>query len=145
MSKQVSVRANGSKRVSYTCEGASRVEQDHRERVNINTIVAKARRTGFLPFRNVQAEYGDFSAGVDFHTAQNRVIEAQARFQEVPSKIRKRFENDPGKLLDFLMDENNREEAIALGLIPEDAQKVSLGVDPVEEAVEAEASKGEAG
>ena len=35
----------------------------------------------------------------------------------LPSRVRRRFDNDPAELMEFLADEANREEAVMLGLI----------------------------
>ena len=49
--------------------------------------------------------------------AQNFVIEAGEMFDALPSRIRKRFNNSPAQLLEFLADTANVSEAISLGLI----------------------------
>ena len=38
-------------------------------------------------------------------------------FEKLDVNVRKRFENNPQKLLDFLKDDDNRDEAIKLGLV----------------------------
>lgn len=57
----------------------------------------------------------------DFHSAMNLVIQAQEQFDSLPAKVRERFANDPAKLLDFLHNPSNREEAARLGLVPSQA------------------------
>ena len=56
------------------------------------------------------------------------MIEAQEKFSELPAHIRKRFGNDPIQFLDFVTDENNKDEATRLGMlkIPAAADEVSL-------------------
>lgn len=63
------------------------------------------------------ALYGDFSDVDDYHTMMNKIISAQEAFQELPVNIKKRFDQDPGKLIDFLNNPENREEAERLGLV----------------------------
>lgn len=111
-------REDGTRRVQMYCEGTSRTEKAHQKRVNINTIMKKATRTGMLPGRSVAGYCGDFTGAVDFHTAQNQIIEANNAFMSLPSHIRKEFKNDPGQLIEFLSDNNNRKKAIELGIIP---------------------------
>lgn len=96
----------------------SRVEQHHKNDVNINSIMAKFVRTGLLPQRGDPGHYGDFTGVSDFQTCQNALVEARKAFMGLPSQIRKRFKNDPHKLLTFLEDPGNKEEAIKLGIIP---------------------------
>jgi phage internal scaffolding protein len=45
------------------------------------------------------------------------IMEAQNRFMELPAKVRKEFDNDPGAFLAFLENPNNYDRAIELGLI----------------------------
>ena len=47
----------------------------------------------------------------------NAVLAAQDEFMELPAQLRARFNNDPALLIDFLEKEENREEAIKLGLV----------------------------
>lgn len=74
--------------------------------------------------------YGDFSGALDFHECQNKVVQMQAHFDSLPSGVRRSFQNDPGKLLDFVNDPRNYQRALELGLIPgkgKAAQKPSGG------------------
>lgn len=71
-------------------------------------------------------QFGDFSDGLDFQACLDKLIAAQTAFDSLPSAVRDRFSNDPARLLDFLSDEKNRDEAIKLGL-----------VEPVKEVVPA--------
>lgn len=63
--------------------------------------------------------YSDLPITVDFKEAMDIVTKGQSSFEKLPSKLRKRFENDPVKLLEFMHDAKNRDEAISLGLIKE--------------------------
>lgn len=124
---QVTERPDGTRRVSRVVEGESLCEQSHRETVNINRIVARARK-GILPSgTGVQPNFGDFSSGMDYHELMNRMVDAKADFQRLPADIRKRFGNDPGNLIDFLGDPENEQEARELGLL---ADKIESGVGP---------------
>lgn len=53
---------------------------------------------------------------VDFQEAQNLIIQAREAFEGLGSDVRARFANDPGKLMAFLANEENNEEAYKLGL-----------------------------
>lgn len=110
--------------------GASMTFQHFKDECDINTIVSRY-PNGVTPYddRKESGIYGDFSdtSIFDFREAQNKIIEAEDRFQSLPSSIRQRFNNNPALLLDFLSDSNNRSEAIELGLIHE---RVSNDVAP---------------
>ncbi len=103
------------------CSGDKiRVKQSAKNECDINQILARYLRTGVVSPANMakrQAVFGDVSEIGDFHASQNKVIEATDAFMTLPAKIRARFENDPGQLLDFCADSNNRDEAIELGII----------------------------
>ena len=62
--------------------------------------------------------YGDLT-GDDFKSFMDSVIGAKDAFMKLPSKTRAFFENDPGKMLTFMEDPNNRAKAIELGMIDE--------------------------
>lgn len=101
--------------------GKSRTVQSHREACDIPAIVAKFKRTGILPTMRATASsapvFGDFTDVVDYQAACNRVIAAQQAFADLPVRVRERFNHDPASLLTFIANPENRDEAIALGLI----------------------------
>lgn len=111
-------RENGSRRVQFFTDGKTRVEQSHRDKVNINSIMSRYKKTGLMERRLDKPAYGDFTASVDYHEARNRLIEAESAFASLPASVRKRFGNNPAELIDFLNDENNLDEAVELGLLP---------------------------
>lgn len=115
----VSERDNGTRRVQVKFEGESLVEQSHKKRVNINTIVAKAHKTGLFPQRTDRPTYGNFVGALDYQESCNRILKAKEDFLRLPSDIRKKFDNDPGKLLQWINDPENQQEAIEMGLIPD--------------------------
>lgn len=102
----------------------SRTKQSFAEESDINFIMARYLETGQLDPLVVQqreAAFGDFSDGLDFMGAMNRVVEGQAAFGTLSSKVRDRFGNDPVLLLEFLGDPANRAEAESLGLVQKPA------------------------
>lgn len=99
----------------------SMTKQAHKNECDINYLMDRYERTGLFydpsePGSNRLPEFGDFS-DFDYLDAMNAVNEANDRFAELPARMRARFENDPAKLLAFLADERNREEALSLGLL----------------------------
>lgn len=93
--------------------------QSEKDSCDINKIVAKCLKTGMMSnIRTDQPSYGDFTDAVDYHTSILRAQRAQDEFMSLTADVRARFSNDPGKLIDFLSDPNNRSEAIKLGLVP---------------------------
>jgi len=99
------------------CADPSLAQQNFKDECDINHIVKQFGLTGELPGKPLSPQYGDFTGVLDYHSAVNAVLAAQDDFMELPAQMRSRFDNDPAKLIDFLTDEGNREEAIKLGLV----------------------------
>lgn len=99
------------------CKDPSLTQQQFAEESDINFIADRYGLTGELPQVANPPMYGDFTGIFDFQSAQNAVIAAQAKFMELPAKLRARFDNSPQKLLEFLADDDNRKEAEFLGLV----------------------------
>lgn len=105
-------------RVTAPVGGKARTMQQFKDEADVNVIMSRYMATGVLP-EDIDAgarQYLD-ATGYDFQAAQNLIAGAKSLFEQLPSKIRNRVENDPAKLLDFLRDPKNRAEAEELGLI----------------------------
>lgn len=105
-------------RVSFRPIGETMAKQSHKAECDINTILAKYIKTGVLSHVRAGGTYEDMPGPMEFQDAMNLVIEAERMFLEMPAKLRSRFQNDPKELLQFCSDPANKDEAIALGLIP---------------------------
>lgn len=107
--------------VSQEVGGPSMALQDAKDECDINKIIARYQRTGSwsgsMAVPSVQPQFGDYSSSLSYQEAQNVLIAAQTAFDGLSSQLRKRFNNDPAQMLDFLEDVSNREEAIKLGLV----------------------------
>lgn len=92
-------------------------EQSHKDACDVNKIIEKYDRTGILTHvTKFEGKFGDLTK-IDFKEMSDKVAGAHSMFMNLPANIRNRFENDPGELLGFMEDPNNREEAIELGLV----------------------------
>lgn len=126
------------------CKDPSRTKQEFRDEVNINSIMAKARRTGQLVDPGLVnssriAQYGDFSSANTFEAAQQSILMVKDVFESLEADIRKAFDNDPAKMLAFVQNAT-QEELIDMGLAP----KPTLVPAPEgEPAPEASAASGE--
>lgn len=110
-----------------------KTQQQFAEEVDINTIVKRFGLTGELPFSGRVPLSGDFTEVTDFHSAMNLVVEAEEAFMRLPADLRKRFDHDPGKLIAFLEDDANREEAEKLGLVNKPPEKTRDAVTAIDE------------
>lgn len=99
------------------CEDATLTQQHFKDECDINNILRQFNVTGLLPESTLSPRYGDFTGISDYHTALNRVIAAEDEFMALPAQIRSRFDNDPAKLIEFLENSENKDEAIKLGLV----------------------------
>jgi len=101
-----------------SCPEPTLAQQHAKDETDINTIVRRFGLTGELPNNVRVPKYGDFTHVNDYQTAMNMVIKANEAFMQLPADVRTRFNNDPGALVDFVSDDNNRAEAEKLGLVP---------------------------
>jgi phage internal scaffolding protein len=109
-----------------------KTQQSFKEEVDINTIVRRFGLTGELPPDFRMPVSGDFTGVSDFHSAMNMVRSAQEAFMQLPGEMRDRFGHDPAKLMSFLEDSGNRDEALKLGLIappPEVTRDAVMAID----------------
>lgn len=92
-------------------------KQCFKDECDITKILAKYRKTGLIDHVNrFQGHYGDFSSAQDYHASLNQVLQANDMFMTLPSDIRTRFDNDPGKFLAFVEDPANAASMVELGL-----------------------------
>ena len=107
------------------CEDASLTQQHFAEETDINYILKQFNITGQLPTNPISPQYGDFSTVHDYHSALNAGMAAEDEFDALPAQIRASLDNEPANLIAFLSDEENRAEAIKLGLVnPSSSQEV---------------------
>lgn len=109
----------------------SLTQQHLKDETNINRIMEKYERSGVITHLSSRiAQYGDFSNVGTFHQAMVKLQEAQNLFNDVPSEIRKKFDNDPAKFIEFCSDENNIEELREMGLAEPAPVIKKSAVDP---------------
>ncbi len=120
-------------RVFHPKGGESRVKQSETGATELGSILQRYLE-GNVPVPTERSLYGDFSSGLDFHTALNRVREAEQAFAAVPAHIRSHVQNDPGEFLDMVFDPERRHEMEELGLVevhvPEAAPPSEPPVEP---------------
>jgi phage internal scaffolding protein len=105
-------------------------DQSQADDCDVNRIVDRFMKTGVLPGVDVERVYGDFSSPTDFHEAMNVVARGMEQFESLDAKIRKRFNNDPGKFLEFVHDPDNLDEMVRLGLASKPVEEAPKGDTP---------------
>lgn len=99
------------------CRDETLTEQQWIEEADINYIANRFMKTGEAPQILNLPTSGDFEGIFDFQSAMNTLAQAREEFSSLPAKVRSRFENNPAKLLDFVNDPSNYDEAVKLGFI----------------------------
>jgi phage internal scaffolding protein len=111
-------------------ENSPYTKQEFKDESDINTIMSQYQRTGLMPNINESAPQYLDATGYDFREQMEFVRGAQELFNELPSDLRNRFNNDPARFLDFTADPLNRVEMAKLGLLSIDATKAILSPPP---------------
>lgn len=99
-------------------EEPSKTVQADAADADINVIVARLHQAGLPASREPWWSEADASSPVSYQDALQMIATAQARFEALPSRVRERFGNDPDKLIRFMDDPANADEAVKLGLVP---------------------------
>lgn len=104
-------------RVKLHCPEETLTEQHHVDACSVSTILNQYDRTGLITHVNRSvAAYGDYTEVNEYQEALNTTIRAQNAFDELPSAVRKRFDNDPGEFFEFATNPANVDELVELGL-----------------------------
>ena len=112
--------------------GESMTEQSHKEECDIHNILRKFEKTKMITHVSQHAgTYGDYVNAADFQTAQNVIAEARSMFETVPAHIRELFSNDAAEFLDFIQNDENREEMEELGFDTSHLTPLETPVEPI--------------
>lgn len=125
------------KKIKYN-PGKSRTKQALKDETDINFLVEKYNNSVDEHFKEYEGNYGEF-AEMDYHQAMTQIAKASEMFDAIPSKIRSQFENNPGNFLDFVLNDENYDEMVEMGLA-----KAKPQLKPTEETAAAAAANVEA-
>jgi len=110
-------RADGTRGVRTVCLTPSRTKQSMKDECDINGIMKRFERTGTIAHLSQrQAYFADVSSVPDFAQAISVVQEADKMFMSLPAKLRKEFDNDPVKYVEFCADPANIDKMRELGI-----------------------------
>lgn len=130
MREEIVIRENGTKRVMYHFDGPSLTRQEFKDECDLEKMIKRFSATpeGREALQRAQnfvgGRYEDVSSVPDYREAIELVKRADEAFEGLPSDIRKRFDHDPAKFIDFVDDPKNREELVSLGLVAKPADSV---------------------
>lgn len=117
-----------SKGLSFT--QPSLTEQCFGYETDINNIVKRGVQTS-LPPNTQRPIFGSEFNPDSYSEALNIVSDAKSKFEQLPSHVRREFNDDPKKLIEFVSDESNYEKALKLGLVNKRPEKVEDTTQPV--------------
>lgn len=106
------------RRVGYDCGNIMMTKQSHKEECDINRILKQFKRTGIITHvQNARPQYTDLPDDIDFQNAMNTIIIAQETFENLPSKVRDHYQNDPQRFLAAFQDEKQHAQLEDFGLL----------------------------
>lgn len=98
----------------------SLTQQSEKDSTDINFIVKQYCECGVCPSCNVHHPLSEDMLAMSTQTFQE-VMQQQAQlttaFNELPANVRKKFDYNPLKMLEFVENPNNKEECVKLGLL----------------------------
>lgn len=115
------------------CLDDSLTVQGPAQDADINVLVRRfGIDRGAMPVAPVDpSAYGDMTDIPDLGTALLRLKDARDRFAALPALMRRRFDNDPAELWDFVNDPQNAAEAVSMGLLQRVEPEPPAALPPV--------------
>jgi len=124
------------RRVQFICESPSRTKQAMKDECDINSIMKRYERTNTITHLEKRAAYfDDVSEVPDFATAIAVVSQAEDMFMSLPAVLRKEFDNDPIRYVEFCANPDNLPRLRELGLAPSEPKSVVQKVEVVNPAL----------
>lgn len=101
----------------------SMTKQSHKAECDIHNILKQYEKTGVITHvQSASPTYTDLPTDVDYQSAMNTLLAAQAAFADLPSRVRSHFDNDPQAFLAAFVDPAQEKTLRDFGLLlPEEA------------------------
>lgn len=116
MSKKIlQTKSYGRKRIRVQTinKEPSLTDQSQAAETDVNFIMSRNRYNQLPEHPGTYADLSEIGDLVEMH---EQIRYADQIFKTIPAKLRAKFDNDPAKLIDYLNDPKNDDEAIAYGL-----------------------------
>lgn len=112
-------------------------EDSHLPEANINQIIKRhgadlIHKVAML--KQPEMRFDDVT-GNDFQEAMDIITKAQSTFDDMPSALRKQFENSPAKFLDFVQNPDNKERMYEMGLAIKPQEPPTVKVEVTNESL----------
>lgn len=85
----------------------SRAKQSFRDECDINNIIAHVRNRGTVTHLNDKQPLYGYAPSVDLRESLELSMNAIDSFEELPARIRKEFDNDPVRFVEFIENPEN--------------------------------------
>lgn len=124
MSVEIRSRFDGHERpAGFRSENPTMTKQEFKTECDINVIMDRYQVMGTplidpMTMRSGEPMFGDFSEIPNLQDAQNKLIEAENMFMQLPSKIRQKFDNNPIEFVNYCQKQENVGEMRELGILP---------------------------
>lgn len=117
------------RRVQHDTGDVQMTKQSHKDECDIYRILNQYQRTGIITHvQSARPSYTDLPDATDYQTSLNILMEAQEAFQNLPSRVRAHFQNDPGEFLAAFNDPTQYDQLRQFGLLkPVQADDASAG------------------
>lgn len=109
-------------------------KQEFKHECDVNVIVARFQKTGIAPPAVGIENYLDVSEMTDYKQAVDMLMAAEDDFKKLPMKIKEEVGNTAQGLLDYVADENNKQQLIDWGLL--EGEKTSNEPNPEPQVAE---------
>ena len=104
-------------RVLAPVDGVSRTRQEFKAECDINTIMRQYSQTGVLSHVNrAEPRFMDFSNVPDLATSLSFLMQADEAFMSLPAVVRREFDNDARKFVEFAENSENLDQLRSWGL-----------------------------
>lgn len=105
--------------VDLECPDDGMTRQEFRDECDINVLMATYEKNGMMPPLNRGTpQYLDVSNVPDLAAAIAVIDQAEAAFMSLPAKVRKEFDNDAIRFVEFAQDPENIDQLREWGLAP---------------------------
>lgn len=114
-----------------TGEVLNLTRQEFKDDCDLNKIIERYTPEMLVESYNAfKGTFADFSDVPDYQGMREQVLATDSWFASLPANIRGRFENDVSKIVSFLEDDKNFDEAVKLGLLAGSLEKQGEDVPP---------------
>lgn len=105
-------------RLTFDCGTEEITKQAHKAECDIHNILKQYQRTGIINHISSKSPlFTDLPSNLDYQSALNDLISAQAAFASLPSSVRDFYRNDPQRFLAALSDPAEHDRLRDLGIL----------------------------